>query len=89
MTRLCVLSVLVVKMPVPSITVRRVAKQHDKMLTTENTADTKFLNKGITQTIIAAAICVNKKLRPRLLESASSLTSVWPLSKDGLKRISL
>ena len=55
MTRLCVLSVLVVKMPVPSITVRRVAKQHDKMLTTENTADTKFLNRGITQTIIAAA----------------------------------
>jgi hypothetical protein len=59
------------------------------MLTTENTEDTEFLNKGITQAIIAAAICVNKKLGPCLLESGLLINFSVPLSKDGLKRISL
>ncbi len=73
-------------MPVPSITVRRFAKQHDERLTTE---DTEFLYKGITQAVVAAAICVHKNLRARPFGVCLLINFSLPLSKDGLKRISL
>ena len=38
------------------------------MFTTEDTEDTEFLNKGITEAIIASAICVHKSLGPGLLD---------------------
>jgi hypothetical protein len=41
-------------------------KQHDEIITTENT---EFLNKGITQAVIAAAISVRKNLGSGLLKS--------------------
>jgi GxxExxY protein len=40
-----------------------------RMFTTESTEDTEVLNRGITQAVIASAICVHKSLGPGLLES--------------------
>ncbi|MFZ0708495.1 MAG: GxxExxY protein [Terrimicrobiaceae bacterium] len=72
------------------------------MFTTEDTEDTEFLNKGITEAIIASAICVHKSLGPGLLDpqviTCLKLTGIKtgllinfnvPLLKDGLERISL
>ncbi len=53
------------------------------MLTTENTEDTKFLNKGITQAVIAAAICVHKNLGPGLLESVYQTCLAYELTESG------
>jgi len=67
------------------------------MFTTENTEDTEFLNKEITQAVIASAICIRKNLWPGQLESVLKLTGMKtdllinfnvPLHKDGLKCIS-
>jgi GxxExxY protein len=53
------------------------------MLTTETTEDTEFLNKEITQAIIAAAICVHKNLGPGLLESVYETCLAYELSDRG------
>jgi GxxExxY protein len=53
------------------------------MLTTETTEDTEFLNKEITQAIIAAAICVHKNLGPGLLESVYQTCLAYELTECG------
>ena len=53
------------------------------MLTPETTEDTEFLNKEITQAIIAAAICVHKNLGPGLLESVYETCLAYELSDRG------
>ena len=53
------------------------------MFTTENTEDTEFLNKKITQAIIASAICVHRNLGPGLLESVYEKCLAYELSERG------
>lgn len=53
------------------------------MFTTENTKPTEFLSKGITQTVIDAAICVHKNLGPGLLEFVYERCLVYELSERG------
>jgi GxxExxY protein len=53
------------------------------MLTTENTEDTEFLNKEITEAIIGSAICVHTALGPGLLESVYERCLAYELSKRG------
>ena len=50
------------------------------MFTTE---DTEFLNKGITEAIIASAICVHKNLGPGLLESVYEKCLAYELGERG------
>ncbi len=50
------------------------------MFTTE---DTEFLNREITQAIIASAICVHKNLGPGLLESVYEKCLAYELSEHG------
>ena len=51
------------------------------MFTTENTEDTEFLNKDITQAIIASAISVHRNLGPGLLESVYEKCLAYELSE--------
>jgi GxxExxY protein len=53
------------------------------MFTTENTEDTEFLNKEITQAVIASAICVHKNLGPGLLESVYEKCLAYELAERG------
>jgi GxxExxY protein len=53
------------------------------MLTTEDTEDTEFLNKGITEAIIASAICVHRSLGPGLLESVYEKYLAYELGERG------
>ena len=53
------------------------------MFTTENTESTEFLNKEITQVIIASAICVHKNLGPGLLESVYEKCLAYELAESG------
>ena len=50
------------------------------MFTTE---DTEFLNREITQAVIASAICVHKNLGPGLLESVCEKCLAYELSERG------
>ena len=54
-----------------------------KMLTTENTEGTEFVNKGLTEAIIGSAICVHKELGPGLLESVYEKCLGYELRKRG------
>jgi GxxExxY protein len=53
------------------------------MLTTEDTEDTEFLNREITQANIASAICVHKNLGPGMLESVYEKCLAYELSECG------
>jgi GxxExxY protein len=53
------------------------------MFTTEDTEDTEFLNKKITQAIITSAICVHKNPGPGLLESVYEKCLAYELSERG------
>jgi GxxExxY protein len=53
------------------------------MLTTENTEDTGFLNKEISQVAIASAIDVHRELGPGLLESVYEKCLAYELSDRG------
>jgi GxxExxY protein len=53
------------------------------MFTTEDTEDAEFLNKKVTQAIIASAICVHKNLGPGLLESVYEKCLAYELNERG------
>lgn len=53
------------------------------MLTTENTEDTEFLNREITQAVIASAISVHRELGPGLLESVYETCLAYELTERG------
>jgi GxxExxY protein len=53
------------------------------MFTTEDTEDAEFLNKEITHTIIASAICVHMNFGPGLLESVYGKCLAYELSERG------
>ena len=53
------------------------------MFTTEDTEDTEFLNNGITEAIIASAICVHKSLGPGLLESVYEKCLAYEIGRRG------
>jgi GxxExxY protein len=53
------------------------------MLTTEDTENTEFLNKEITQVVIASAVCVHSNLGPGLLESVYEKWLAYELSEPG------
>jgi GxxExxY protein len=53
------------------------------MLTTEDTENTEFLNKELTQIVIASAISVHKNLGPGLLESVYERCLAYELSERG------
>jgi GxxExxY protein len=53
------------------------------MFTTEDTGDTEFKNKEITQAVIESAICVHKTLGPGLLESVYEKCLAYEVSQRG------
>ncbi|HET7239313.1 MAG TPA: GxxExxY protein [Terrimicrobiaceae bacterium] len=53
------------------------------MLTTENTEDTEFLNREITQAVIASAISVHRELGPGLLELVYETCLAYELTERG------
>ena len=55
----------------------------DCMLTREERDDNQFVNKEITEVIIASAICVHKALGPGLLESVYEKCLAYEMSKRG------
>jgi GxxExxY protein len=53
------------------------------MFTTEDTENTEFQNREITQAVIAAALCIHRTLGPGLLESVYEKCLAYEVSQRG------